>query len=168
MQYKHKFTDRIELYAGIHGQYLDFNNTYSIEPRTGLNWEINSKNSFKMGYGLHSQTQQRIIYFTQTELNNGSVVYTNKDLDFSKSHQAVLGFDHLFNDNLRLKIETYFQYLYDIPVKENLPEYSALNYGAEYFIEFFGFTIQILIEVRTLSASASFISQPAYYFFPCL
>lgn len=134
-QYKHKFTDRIELYAGLHGQYLDFNNTYSIEPRTGFSWEINSKNTFNMGYGLHSQAQQRIVYFTQTKLDDGSTVFTNKDLDFSKSHQAILGFDHLFSDNLRLKFETYYQYLYDIPVKENLPEYSVLNYGAEYFIE---------------------------------
>jgi len=134
-QFKHKFTDNIELYAGLHGEYLDFNNTYTIEPRTGFNWHINDKNSFKMGYGLHSQMQQRLIYFTQTQLTNGDIVYTNKNLDFSKSHQFVLGYDYLFTENLRLKIETYYQYLYDIPVKENLPQYSVLNYGAEYFID---------------------------------
>lgn len=134
-QFKHKFTDNIELYAGAYGQYLDFNNTWTIEPRTGFNWHINDKNSFKMGYGLHSQMQQRLIYFTQTQLTNGDIVYTNKNLDFSKSHQFVLGYDYLFTENLRLKIETYYQYLYDIPVKENLPQYSVLNYGAEYFID---------------------------------
>jgi len=134
-QFKHKFTSNLELYSGIHGQFLDLNKTYSIEPRLGLNWNINEKNAFKIGYGLHSQAQLRIIYFTQTEMLDGSIAYTNKDLDLSKSHQAIIGFDHLFSDNLRLKIETYYQYLYDIPVKRNLPEYSVLNYGAEYFIE---------------------------------
>lgn len=134
-QLKHRFTDNIEIYGGIHGQYLDFNKTYAIEPRTGFNWNINDRNSFKMGYGLHSQMQQRIIYFTQTELNDGSIVYTNENLDFSKSHQAIIGFDHLFSDNLRIKFEAYYQYLYDIPVKKSLPEYSVLNYGAEYFVD---------------------------------
>ncbi len=134
-QFKHKFSNRLDLYLGLHSQYLDLNNTYSLEPRMGFNWNVDDKNSFKIGYGLHSQTQLRIIYFTQTKLDNGDITLTNKNLDLSKSHQLILGYDHLFNDNLRLKIETYYQYLYDIPVKENLPDYSVLNYGAEYFIE---------------------------------
>jgi len=134
-QFKHKFTNSIELYAGLHGQFLDLNSTYSIEPRLGFNWSLNPRNSVKFGYGLHSQTQMRIIYFTQTQLPDGSNIYTNKDLDFTKSHQFVLGYDHLFSDNLRLKIETYYQYLYDVPVKRSQPQYSILNYGAEYFIE---------------------------------
>lgn len=134
-QFKHKFTNNLELYLGLHSQYLDMNNTYSLEPRMGFSWNLNEKNSFKIGYGLHSQTQLRIIYYTQTQLDNGNIVFTNKNLDFSKSHQLILGFDHLFSDILRLKVETYYQHLYDVPVKESLPEYSVLNFGAEYFIE---------------------------------
>ncbi|PLX10568.1 MAG: TonB-dependent receptor, partial [Marinilabiliales bacterium] len=134
-QFKHKFTNYIDLYSGIHAQYLDLNNTFSIEPRLGFNWTINPKNSFKLGYGLHSQTQLRVIYFKQTQLADGSYRYSNKNLDFTKSHQFVMGYDHSFNDNLRLKFEAYYQYLYDVPVKESQPEYSVLNFGAEYFIE---------------------------------
>jgi len=114
-QIKHKFTDNIELYMGIHSQWLDLNNSFAIEPRFGFNWNIDDKNAINFGYGLHSQTQLRMVYFTQTELNDGSIAYTNKDLDFSKSSQLILGYDHLFNENLRLKFETYYQYLYDIP-----------------------------------------------------
>ena len=135
VQFKHKFTNDKELYLGLHSQYLDMNNTYSLEPRMGFNWDLNDRNSVKIGYGLHSQTQLRIIYYTQTQLADGSVVYTNKNLDFSKSHQIIVGFDHLFSDKLRLKLEAYYQNLYDIPVKESQPQYSVLNYGAEYFIE---------------------------------
>jgi len=134
-QFKHKFTNNLELYLGLHSQYLDMNDTYSLEPRMGFSWSLNEKNSFKIGYGLHSQTQLRIIYYTQTQLDNGNIVFTNKNLDFSKSHQLILGFDHLFSDNLRLKVETYYQHLYDVPVKESIPQYSVLNFGAEYFIE---------------------------------
>ncbi|MEE4198187.1 MAG: TonB-dependent receptor [Bacteroidales bacterium] len=134
-QVKHKFTDQVELYVGIHSQFLDLNRSFALEPRLGFNWEIDQKNALNFGYGLHSQTQLRVVYFTQTLLNDGSVAYTNKDLDFSKSSQLITGYDHLFNENLRLKLEAYYQYLYDIPVKPNLPQYSVLNYGAEYFIE---------------------------------
>ena len=132
---KHKFNNDIQLYLGVHGQYLDFNQTYSIEPRTGFNWDLNQKNSLEIGYGLHTQAQQNIIYFTETKLADGTIAYTNENLNFSKSHQAIIGFNHLFNDNLRLKLESYYQYLYDIPVKKSIPEYSALNYGAEYFVD---------------------------------
>jgi hypothetical protein len=134
-QIKHKFTDDIELYMGVHSQLLDLNNSFAIEPRLGFNWGINDKNAINFGYGLHSQTQLRVVYYTQTELNDGSIAYTNKDLDFSKSSQIIAGWDHLFNENLRLKIETYYQFLYDIPVKPTHPQYSVINYGAEYFIE---------------------------------
>lgn len=134
-QLKHEFTDNKEFYIGLHGQFLDLNNSYSVEPRMGFNWDINDKNSFKIGYGLHSQMQLRAVYFAQSRLSSGEYLTTNKNLDFSKSHQFVIGYDHLFSENLRLKFETYYQYLYDIPVKETLPQYSVLNYGAEYFIE---------------------------------
>ena len=134
-QFKHKFTNYIDLYSGIHFQFLDLNNSFAIEPRLGFNWTLNARNSFKMGYGLHSQTQLRVIYFTQTRMSDGSYIYTNKDLDFTKSHQFVMGYDHSFSNNLRLKLETYYQYLFDVPVSKNQPQYSVLNYGAEYFIE---------------------------------
>ncbi len=134
-QFKHKFTDNKELYLGLHSQYLDLNNSFSLEPRLGFNWNLNDKNSIKIGYGLHSQAQIGIVYYTQTQIATNTPIFTNKNLDFSKSHHIILGYDHSFNNNLRLKIESYYQYLFDVPVKENLPQYSILNYGAEYFIE---------------------------------
>jgi hypothetical protein len=134
-QLKHKFTDDKELYLGLHGQFLDLNNSYAIEPRLGFTWNINDKNSLNFGYGLHAQMQLRAVYFAQSKLNTGEYITTNKDLDFSKSHHFIIGYDHLFSENLRFKFETYYQYLYDVPVKETLPQYSVLNYGAEYFIE---------------------------------
>ncbi len=134
-QLKHQFTDDIELYLGLHGQFLDLNNTYAIEPRFGFSWDVNEKNTIKLGYGLHAQMQLRAVYFAQSKLTTGEYITTNKNLDFSKSHQIVLGYDHLFSESLRFKFETYYQYLYDIPVKQTLPQYSVLNFGAEYFIE---------------------------------
>lgn len=39
----------------------------------------------------------------------------NKKLDFSHAHHFVLGYNFRFNEQLRLKIEPYYQYLYNIP-----------------------------------------------------
>lgn len=55
-----------------------------------------------------------------------------KNLDFTKAHHWVLGFDALLTDHLRLKAETYYQYLYDVPVEEHPSYYSMLNAGANW------------------------------------
>jgi len=54
-------------------------------------------------------------------------------LEFSKAHHFVLAYDHLFTKNLRIKIEPYYQYLYNVPVKEN-DSYSMINYVQEFFV----------------------------------
>jgi hypothetical protein len=53
-------------------------------------------------------------------------------VDFTRSNQIVLGYDNLLMDNVRLKIETYYQYLYDIPVCKDRPEWSMANTGADF------------------------------------
>ncbi len=56
-------------------------------------------------------------------------------MDFSKSVQLVFGYDYLITEFFRIKAETYYQYLYDVPVKQSIPQYSILNEGTEYFLE---------------------------------
>ena len=46
----------------------------------------------------------------------------------------VLGYDYLLNPNLRIKIETYYQYLYDIPVEQKESTFSLMNYGADFYL----------------------------------
>jgi hypothetical protein len=50
-----------------------------------------------------------------------------------KSLHSVIGYNWLISKNLRLKLETYYQYLFDIPVKQGNPAYSMLNFGDSYF-----------------------------------
>ncbi|MDR1667232.1 MAG: TonB-dependent receptor, partial [Bacteroidales bacterium] len=57
----------------------------------------------------------------------------NKNLRFSKSWQSVLGYDLKPAANLRLKIEAYYQHLFDIPVIPDTPEESILNFGDGYY-----------------------------------
>ena len=126
---KYSIDEKITLNIGIHAQKLFLNNSFSLEPRFGLKYDLNSRSSFNLGYGLHSQMQPINVYFLQTQNVDGSYSYNNKDLDFTKSHQFVLGYDLRPFDDWRLKAEVYYQYLYNVPVNTFSSSYSMLNTG---------------------------------------
>lgn len=127
---KYSFSNNFTLNAGVHSQVFFLNNSVSVEPRLGLKYEINTKSSLSFGYGLHSQMQPINVYFLQTQNADGSYSYNNEDLDFTKSHHFVLGYDLLPFQNWRIKSEVYYQYLFDVPVNTFSSSYSMLNTGA--------------------------------------
>jgi hypothetical protein len=133
--FKYQISPRIESYLGLHTQVFLFNNSNSIEPRGSIKFTINEKSDFAYGFGLHSQTQPKVVYFVRTQKSNNQAVLTNKHLDFTKSIHNIIGYNYLINKNLRLKAEAYYQYLFDVPVSIPQPEYSSINFGTEYYIE---------------------------------
>ncbi len=135
IQWKYEFNNYFSTYAGLHYQYFTLNGSQLPEPRIGFKYLINPRQSISFGAGLHSQTQARVMYFVQTPIADDEYTLTNEQMDFSKSLQFVLGYDYLITEFFRLKAETYYQHLYDIPVKQSIPQYSILNEGTEYFLE---------------------------------
>ncbi len=129
---KYSISDKLTMNAGIHAQEFFLNHSFSVEPRFGLKYEVNSTSSFSLGYGLHSQMQPINVYFLQTALTDGTYEYNNKSLDFTKSHHFVLGYDWQPFKDWRLKAEAYYQYLYDVPVNSFSSSYSMLNTGASF------------------------------------
>jgi hypothetical protein len=127
---KYSFSDKLTLNAGVHSQLFFLNNSLSVEPRLGLKYDVNSKSSLTLGYGLHSQMQPINVYFLQTQIADGSYVYNNENLGFTKSHHFVLGYDLQPIKDWRLKAEAYYQYLFDVPVNTFSSSYSMLNTGA--------------------------------------
>ncbi|HYV94466.1 MAG TPA: TonB-dependent receptor [Chitinophagales bacterium] len=123
-------SDKLKFTTGVHALFLGLNKTYSIEPRFGVKWQFNPKQSLSFGYGLNGIMQPVYAYFKTTELDDHSVIETNNDLGFTKSHQVVLGYDVVFSSTLRLKIETYYQHLFGVPVERNASEFSMLNNGS--------------------------------------
>ena len=129
---KYSMSDKLTMNAGVHAQQFFLNNSFSVEPRFGLKYEMNNNSSFSLGYGLHSQMQPVNVYFLQTQLTDGSYEYNNKSLDFTKSHHFVLGYDLQPFKDWRLKAEAYYQSLYDVPVNTFSSSYSMLNTGASF------------------------------------
>jgi hypothetical protein len=129
---KYNMNDKLTLNTGVHAQQFFLNNSHSIEPRLGLKYALNKKNSLSLGYGLHSQIQPLTIYFLQSTNTDGSFSYNNKNLDFTKSHQLVLGYDLQPFSDWRVKAEVYYQYLFNVPVDSFASSYSMLNTGVSF------------------------------------
>jgi hypothetical protein len=114
--------------AGLHYLELLYNHTYSIEPRVSVKWEADSRNSFALGYGLHSQIQQLGVYFAQDTNTAGQTYRPNGNLGLTKAHHIVLSYTHKLEQNLSFKTEVYYQYLFNVPVNANdTNTFSTLN-----------------------------------------
>ncbi|MBX9852421.1 MAG: carboxypeptidase-like regulatory domain-containing protein [Cytophagaceae bacterium] len=132
--WQHRFSEKLILNSGLHIQFFAYNKKYAFEPRLGLRYKFRENQSINFGYGLHSQLQAFQAYFREDPLPDGTYIKTNKDLGFTKSHQAVLGYDYSINKNLRLRVESYYQYIFNAAVERNSSSFSMLNSGADFII----------------------------------
>ena len=119
-QWKHRFDDRWTLNTGLHYSHFLLNNKFSIEPRAALEWRFSEKQALSAAVGLHSKREHLAAYVFEGTLLDGSERTANKDLELTKSFHAVLGYDRRLGEQMRLKLELYYQHLFDVPV-ETLP-----------------------------------------------
>jgi hypothetical protein len=131
-QAKYRFTEKLTLNLGVHGQLLALNNSYAIEPRAGLKYQLNEKHSLSAGYGMHSQMQPIDAYFYRSPMVDGTYTMSNRELGFTKSQHFVIGYDVLPLTDWRIKTEVYFQMLSNVPISHTSGSYSMLNNGASF------------------------------------
>jgi len=129
---KYNLTEKLTLNAGVHSQRFFLNNSTSVEPRIGLIYNATNNSSINFGYGFHSQMQPINVYFLQSTDANGNTVYNNKNLDFTKSHHFVLGYNIQPFSDWRIKTEVYYQSIYNVPINTFSSSYSMLNTGATF------------------------------------
>lgn len=133
-QIRYKQNTRLSYTAGLYMQYHTLNNSVSwIEPRAGVRYEVNAKSNLTFGAGLHSQTQSPYLYYFAPPQPGGAY---NRDMDFTKSIHIVAGYERSIKKNTRLKLEAYYQYLYNIPVSDTASSFSLINTGSG-FTRFF-------------------------------
>lgn len=114
--FKSRLSQDLTLNMGLHYSLMTLNNKMSFEPRAALQYRINPKNTLAISLGLHSKMEHPAIYLFEGELEDGTLIKNKKNLGLSKALHAVLGYDLIFNSNLRLKTELYYQHLYNIPI----------------------------------------------------
>ncbi|HMO61728.1 MAG TPA: TonB-dependent receptor [Ferruginibacter sp.] len=128
----HRFTDRLSANIGVYTQHFAVNNSFSIEPRWNIKYQLRPNQSLSFGAGLHTQAQPLEVYFYQSRADNGAVLLTNKALDFVKSLHSALGYDVNLSRNFRLKTELYGQYIYNAAVEKTASSFSMLNAGSDF------------------------------------
>ncbi|GHT20372.1 prevent-host-death protein [Bacteroidia bacterium] len=121
--------ERLTVQAGATAQYFMLNGHFTIEPRASMKWKAATNHSLAVAYGLHSRHEKLDYYFITTPATGDKLV--NKDLDFAKAQHLVAAYDWHISDNMHLKVEPYFQYLYDVPVDAN-GSFSIINHNDWY------------------------------------
>lgn len=135
VQWKWRMTEKMAFTAGIHNQFFSFIGNDKInmsiaEPRIG--WKLKMKNgqAISAGAGMHSMTQPMYTYLYHQEDADGEKVYENMDMDFSRSLHTGVGYEKAFKKSLNLKMEAYYQHLYNIPVTVAPSAFSLINMGS--------------------------------------
>ncbi|MBK6989572.1 MAG: TonB-dependent receptor [Bacteroidetes bacterium] len=130
---KHRLNENITLVGGFHNMNVLYNNKSTIEPRLAVNWQVSNRSSFSAGYGKHSTMESVHNYFAKVKQTDGSEIEPNKDLDLLKADHYVLGYEKRIGENLRLKVEAYYQHLYNLPVENvDTSYYSTINEGTDF------------------------------------
>lgn len=138
VQWKWRITENMDFTAGLNNQYFSLSNSFSIaEPR--IAWKLNMKKgqAISIGAGMHSMAQPMYTYlYHQYDPISGEKVYHNQGMDFARSIHTALGYEKAFKKSLNLKVEAYYQYLYNIPVTIDSSAFSLINLGSG-FARFF-------------------------------
>ncbi len=115
---------------GINGQLFTLNHHYTIEPRAGITYQTTENQTLSVAYGLHSRLEKINYYFSENSTYENEPV--NKNLDFTRAHHVVIGYDWNVSEHHHLKVETYYQYLFRVPVIAD-SSYSFLNLESDWF-----------------------------------
>jgi hypothetical protein len=115
---------QITLTGGIHFQHFALTESSSLEPRLAVQLQSGA-NSYSLSYGRHSQTEPLSFYFAHPE---------NRDLDLAKADHFVAGYRRLINSNFMVNVETYYQWLSNVPVTPD-SSFSMLNLDLNWFFD---------------------------------
>lgn len=118
--WKWRWSEQWSLTSGIHFLHYALNGSSSIEPRAALRYQPSTVRAFTLGAGLHSRTESILTYFAQATGADGRVTTPNKNLGLTRAAHFVVGYEQMLAEDVQLKAEAYYQYLYAQPV-ENAP-----------------------------------------------
>jgi hypothetical protein len=117
--------------AGIHSQWFTLNNSHSIEPRAGMKWKASDRISFTVAYGLHSRLEPIGFYLAQ-QTTPGGTVRPNRNLGLTKSRHFVVGYEQALGVFSRLRVEPFYQRLFNVPVIPG-SSFSMANLEMDWF-----------------------------------
>ena len=109
--------------AGVNVMYFGVNGQTLVEPRVSLQYQATPSSTFSVAYAMNSRKESIGAYFV---FDDDGETEANKDLGLTRSHHVSFTFSQRLGDNAILKIEPYYQWLFDVPVEEGTT-YSVIN-----------------------------------------
>lgn len=119
--HKVAITDRLTATAGLGVVWFNLNNDVCVEPRASLTWTATPASSVAFGYSLNSRKEKDCVYFVRVDGED-----VNRDLELTKAHHFMVSYSRRFGDDMLLKLEPYFTWLYDVPVEVG-SSFSVIN-----------------------------------------
>ena len=109
--------------AGVNVMYFGVNGQTIVEPRVSLQYQATPSTTLSAAYAMNSRKESIGAYFV---FDDDGETQANKDLGLTRSHHVSFTFSQRLGDNAILKIEPYYQWLFDVPVEEGTT-YSVIN-----------------------------------------
>ncbi|RAW00594.1 TonB-dependent receptor [Pseudochryseolinea flava] len=126
--WKYRATEKMTFISGLHYLHFALNDNYSVEPRVAMHWQFKERQAFTVGFGLHSKLDGVATYLAKQFNEDGTFSQPNKNLGIGKSAHFVVGYDNQIGERTHLKVETYYQHLFDVPVENSFSSaFSLLN-----------------------------------------
>ena len=120
IQGSYRPTSNLTINAGAHALFFALNNTYSIEPRFGLQYKPTQTTTISAAYTWHGKILPLGSYLLQLSDGNGGNYQPNRNLQIAKMQHAILGIQQAFGQGFNINLEGYYQYGYDQPVGTTL------------------------------------------------
>lgn len=143
VSWKYRPWQDVSIVSGIHTQKASMNDEISVEPRVSARWQFHPTQAFTAGFGVHGKMESLPNYYSIIEVEDGTETMPNKGIGFAKARHYVAGYENKLSANLFLKLEAYYQQLYDLPVENKAnSSYSLVN-------QMEGFTDRALVNEGT-------------------
>lgn len=123
--HKLTFNHRLSGVAGINLMWFNLNNQWLVEPRISLQYKTSASSTLSVAYAQNSRKETTDTYFVQSKESDTD--NPNAHLGLTRSHYISASFAQRLGENAMLKIEPYWQYLFDVPVEEG-STYSIINH----------------------------------------
>ncbi len=121
-------TEQLTAVSGLHFSKSSLNEQFIVEPRTALRYQYDEKQTFTAGFGMHSKMAALPNHFAAVQDVNGEYSFPNKNLGLLRATHYVIGYENALRSNLFLKLEAYYQDLYNIPVEKDVnSDFSVIN-----------------------------------------
>lgn len=119
---------RLTLNTGVRVDYFGYmNKPYSISPRFGGLFRLWDNTNITANAGIYFQAPELSWLVTYTE---------NRDLDYIRCDEAVLGIEHFLGYSMKLSAEAYLKQYYNYPVSVFNPYFIFINNGVSLYPNF--------------------------------